>query len=238
VPRASLSYAQPDATSFGKVVKQNGSLFNKIELIELYDEAATRSNILKKFEEVIANAKLEDVFILFYAGHGTMVDEKFYFVPTESTRLYEKQDLLNTAIEASIVQQKLNEIKALKQLVVMDACQSGSSVETLAMRGAVEEKALAQLSRSAGIHILASSGSDQLSAEFASLKHGVFTYLILEALNGQADGLPADGKITIYELKAFLDDQVPELTRKLKGKPQYPHTFSRGQDFPIILNKK
>ncbi|MBS1553339.1 MAG: caspase family protein [Bacteroidetes bacterium] len=236
--KLSLSYAKPDAASFSNLVRQKATLFSKVELIELYDESATRDNILKKFDEVIANAKLEDVFILFYAGHGTMVDEKFYFVPTEATRLYEKQDLMKNAIEVSVIQQKLNAIKALKQLIVMDACQSGSSIETLAVRGAVEEKALAQLSRSAGIHVLASSGSDQFSTEFASLKHGVFTYLILEALQGQADGAPTDGKITIYELKAFLDDQVPELTRKLKGKPQYPHTFSRGQDFPIILNQK
>jgi len=236
--KLSLSYAQPDAASFSNVVRQKATLFSKVELIELYDKSATRENILKKFDEVIVNAKLEDVFILFYAGHGTMVDEKFYFVPTEATRLYEKQDLIKNAIEAAVIQQKLNAIKALKQLIVMDACQSGSSVETLAVRGAVEEKALAQLSRSAGIHVLASSGSDQFSTEFASLTHGVFTYLILEALQGQADGAPPDGKITIYELKAFLDDQVPELTRKLKGKPQYPHTFSRGQDFPLILNQK
>jgi len=236
--KLSLSYAQPDAASFSNLVRQKATLFSKVELIELYDKSATRDNILKKFDEVIANAKLEDVFILFYAGHGTMVDEKFYFVPTEATRLYEKQDLIKNAIEASIIQQKLTAIKALKQLIVMDACQSGSSIETLAVRGAVEEKALAQLSRSAGIHVLASSGSDQFSTEFASLKHGVFTYLILEALQGHADGAPTDGKITIYELKAFLDDQVPELTRKLKGKPQYPQTFSRGQDFPIILNQK
>jgi hypothetical protein len=25
------------------------------------------------------------------------------------------------------------------------------------------------------------------------------------------------------------------MTRKLKGKPQYPYTFSRGQDFPVVI---
>ncbi len=48
---------------------------------------------------------------------------------------------------------------------------------------------------------------------------------------------PKDGKVTIYELKSYLDDQVPELTRKLKGKPHYPYTFSRGQDFPIVFKQ-
>lgn len=107
----------------------------------------------------------------------------------------------------------------------------------MATRGATEEKAIAQLSRSAGIHVMASAGSEQFAAEFAELGHGIFTYLLIKGLSGEADGSPKDGKVTIYELKSFLDDQVPELTRKLKGKPQYPHTFSRGQDFPLVVEE-
>ena len=118
----------------------------------------------------------------------------------------------------------------------MDACQSGGSVELLAARGASEEKAIAQLSRSAGIHVLASAGSEQFAAEFKELGHGLFTYVLLKALEGEADGSPKDGKVTIYELKSYLDDQVPDITKKMKGKPQYPYTFSRGHDFPITID--
>jgi uncharacterized caspase-like protein len=119
----------------------------------------------------------------------------------------------------------------------MDACQSGGSVELLATRGASEEKAIAQLSRSAGIHVMASAGSEQFATEFAELGHGLFTYVLMRALQGEADGAPKDGKVTIYELKSYIDDQVPEMTRKLKGKPQYPYTFSRGQDFPVVIEE-
>jgi uncharacterized caspase-like protein len=146
--------------------------------------------------------------------------------------------LKKEAIEASVLQEKFKNIKALKQLIIMDACQSGGSVELLANRGAAEEKAIAQLSRSAGIHVMASAGSEQFAAEFAELGHGIFTYLLIKGLEGEADGSPKDGKVTIYELKSFLDDQVPELTRKLKGKPQYPYTFSRGQDFPVVIDQR
>ena len=117
----------------------------------------------------------------------------------------------------------------------MDACQSGGSVEVLAQRGAPEEKAIAQLSRSSGIHVMAAAGSEQYATEFESLGHGLFTYALLKGLSGDADGAPKDGKVTIYELKSYLDDQVPELSILYKGTPQYPHTFSRGQDFPIVI---
>jgi len=42
---------------------------------------------------------------------------------------------------------------------------------------------------------------------------------------------------TYTKLKSYIDDQVPEMTRKLKGKPQYPYTFSRGQDFPVVIEE-
>ncbi len=145
--------------------------------------------------------------------------------------------LRKNAIEASELQFYLKNIKALKQLIVMDACQSGGSIELLASRGAAEEKAIAQLSRSAGIHVMASAGSEQFATEFAELGHGLFTYVLIRGLQGEADGAPKDGKVTIYELKSYLDDQVPELTQKLKGSPQYPYTFSRGQDFPLVIKK-
>jgi len=123
-----------------------------------------------------------------------MVDDRFFFIPSESARLYDLTSLKKDAIEANALQDKFRNIKALKQLIVMDACQSGASVELLASRGAAEEKAIAQLSRSAGIHVMASAGSEQFAAEFTELGHGIFTYLLIKALQGEADGAPKDGK--------------------------------------------
>lgn len=235
-PKLALNYARPDAESFNEVMNKNGSLFKNTEVTELFDSKATKENILAKLDELAAKIQQEDVFIFYYAGHGSMVDNRFFFIPSESTRLYDLSSLQKEAIEANTLQEKLKNIKALKQLIIMDACQSGASVELLATRGAVEEKAIAQLSRSAGIHVMASAGSEQFATEFAELGHGLFTYLLIKALQGDADGAPKDGKVTIYELKSYLDDQVPEMTQKLKGKPQYPYTFSRGQDFPVVID--
>jgi uncharacterized caspase-like protein len=235
-PRMSLNYARPDADSFSKIMDEKGTnLFKSIELHTLYDEQATRGGILAKLDALAGKINPEDVFIFYYAGHGSMVDNQFYFIPTEALRLYDASALHKEAIDAGALQERFRNIKALKQLIIMDACQSGGSVELLANRGASEEKAIAQLSRSAGIHVMASAGSEQFAAEFTELGHGLFTYVLIRALQGEADGAPKDGKVTIYELKSFIDDQVPEMTRKLKGKPQYPYTFSRGQDFPVVI---
>lgn len=235
-PKLSLNYAKPDAQTFGRLMDDKATnLFKSIELHALYDKDATKEKILSTLDELKDEVHQEDVFIFYYAGHGSMVDNQFYFIPTEALRLYDAGSLSKEAIEAVVLQEKFKHIKALKQLIIMDACQSGGSVELLANRGASEEKAIAQLSRSAGIHVMASAGSEQFAAEFASLGHGLFTHVLIRALQGEADGAPKDGKVTIYELKSFIDDQVPEMTRKLKGRPQYPYTFPRGQDFPVVI---
>jgi len=235
-PTLDLNYALEDAEAFLKLVKTKGKkLFNKMEIYSLFDESATKVNMLAMLDQIAVKARPQDVFFFYYAGHGSMVEGNFYFIPTENIRLYDFDLLTNEAVNAATLQKKFANISALKQLVVLDACQSGGSTELLAVRGASEEKAMAQLSRSSGVHVLAASGSEQFATEFAELGHGLFTYVLLEALSGKADGAPKDGKVTIYELKAYIDSQVPEYSQQYKGKPQYPVTYSRGQDFPVVL---
>ncbi len=84
---------------------------------------------------------------------------------------------------------------------------------------------------------MAAAGSEQYATEVESLGHGLFTFTLLEALGGGADGAPRDGNVTVYELKAYLNDQVPELSMEHKGSTQWPYTFSIGHDFPLIRSK-
>ncbi|GAB4237780.1 MAG: hypothetical protein Tsb0034_13130 [Ekhidna sp.] len=231
-----LNYARTDADSFANQLEMQGQkIYTNVVLHQVYDQEATKENILKKIESLKDQVAANDVFIFYYAGHGSMVDDVFYLVSSNASRLYDNARIGEFGIAADELQSAMQEIRALKQLIVMDACQSGGSVEVLAQRGAPEEKAIAQLSRSSGIHVMAAAGSEQYATEFESLGHGLFTYALLNGLSGEADGAPKDGKVTIYELKSYLDDRVPELSIQYKGTPQYPHTFSRGQDFPIVI---
>ncbi len=230
-----LAYARPDAQAFASFMNAKGEkLFNRIHSYTLFDENATKVKILSAIDEISKVMKKEDVFVFFYAGHGSTEGGIFYFITSEITGLYQ-QDKLQNALRVNELQEKFRMLPALKQVVFVDACHSGSSVETLAMRGASEEKALAQLSRSSGVHVMASSESEQQSAEIKSLGHGVFTYVLLEALNGKADGAPADSKITVYEIKSYIDDQVPEVSYNLIRHKQFPSTFSMGHDFPLVM---
>ncbi len=124
--KLSLNYARSDAQSFSEVMKgSSGQLFKNVELVSLFDAEATRPRILAALDELASRVSPEDVFIFYYAGHGSMVDNRFFFIPTETSRLYDERALNKEAIEAILLQEKFRQIKALKQLIIMDACQSG-----------------------------------------------------------------------------------------------------------------
>jgi WD40 repeat protein len=235
-PVYQLNYARQDAEAFAtELKKESKDLFEKVYVHKLLDKQVTKQQIIDTLKVLQKQISYNDVFILYYAGHGSMVDGMYYFITADCARMYDVTALQQQALSATEMQQQLAMIKALKQIIIIDACQSGGSVEVLAMRGVTEEKAFAQLSRSVGIHVMAAAAGDQAAKEVGDLKHGLFTYVLLKGMSGDADGAPQDGKITVYELKSYLDDQVPEWSSKYGTKSQYPYTFSRGGDFPIIL---
>jgi uncharacterized caspase-like protein len=239
-PRHNLNYATADATSFKEAIEKGGtSIFSKTNVVFLGDAQATKEGITTELNKIKATATAKDVFIFYYAGHGVMNEKKaFYLVPHDVIQMYGQDDALaQKGLSANELQQFSKDIKAQKQLFILDACQSAGALETLvAVRGAAEEKAIAQLARSTGTHWLTASGSEQFAAEFPQLGHGTFTYVLLEALSGKADK-GGDKKITVKELDAYLQEQVPEVTTKYRGAPQYPSSYGYGNDFPIGVVK-
>jgi WD40 repeat protein len=240
-----LNYARPDAEAFvDKVADHGRNIFKSINTVPIYDENATKENIVKGFKSIIARAKPEDVFLFYYAGHGTLDEDNkdadgnapFYFVPTDVTKLYGDPELLRSkGISGAELGDYLTQIKSRKQIVLTDACHSGGIIKTgIKVRAAAnDERAIVQLARSSGVVWIASSGSKQFATEFEQLKHGVFTYALLEALDGKADN--GDRKVTVNELKIFMEERVPELTKQYGGEAQYPIGYITGNDFPISV---
>ncbi len=239
-----LNYGRPDAEAFAAGLRKHAArIFQGVHLIELYDEQATREAVEAAFDRVALQARPEDVFVFYFAGHGVMNEgtadapAEFFLVPPDVTRLYGDDDLLRKrGLSASWLRARSVKVAARKQLFVLDACQSGGAVEAFALRGAAEQKAIFQLARSAGVVVLASSGTQQLAAEVKELGHGVFTYALLQGLDGAALG-GGSGKITVKQLEAYLNDRLPELTRKYRGSAQYPASWSRGMDFPLAVTE-
>ena len=62
-------------------------------------------------------------------------------------------------------------------------------------------------------------------------QHGLFTYVLLEALSASdADG---DGQVEITELIGYVDERLPALSEAVFGYRQVPQHRSQGSVFPI-----
>lgn len=239
-PRYELNYALPDATAIKNQLEKGGAaLFESIVVKTLFEGQATKANVINAFNEMSSTVQEQDMFIFYYAGHGTMSEapaNEFYIVPQDVTQLYGNETLLKEkAISASEIKKLSMAINAQKQVFIIDACHSAGALNSAVTRGAAEEKAIGQLARSTGTFWLTAAGSEQFATEFAQLGHGVFTYSLLEALQGKDAGIISDGSLTIRELSTYIEQRVPELSAKYKGTAQYPASFSFGYDFPILI---
>ncbi|AZQ64001.1 CHAT domain-containing protein [Flammeovirga pectinis] len=234
-----LNFAVADATSFSQaIVSSSSKIFKNTYHKTILNTEATRSNIINAFDEIKSKATPNDLFIFYFAGHGAIINSSdFHLILTDVTQIYGNENITSKALTAKELQKKCAEIQAQKQLVILDACHSGEAVNSFKSRGFAEEKAITQLARSTGATLIASTTSTQFASEFSSLGHGIFTYALLEGLNGNADTVSKDGKVTVKELESYLNDILPLLTEKYRGKHQYPTSWSYGQDFPIkVIN--
>jgi WD40 repeat protein len=231
-PALNLNYAEPDARGIVDFFRrQGGGLFKSVDFRELYNEQATKEAILSKLDQ-LRSTNPQDAVIIYLAGHGENISDKWYFVPYELTYPEREQDIRAKAISSDELRGCVNAIRAQKILLLIDACKSGAVL--VAFRGFEDRKAISQLSRSTGMYVVAASAKDQFAAEVKDLGHGVFTYVLLEGLKGKA---AARGEpVTVLKLISYISDQLPVMTKKYNQEEQYPVMgSSQGMDFPLVI---
>jgi uncharacterized caspase-like protein len=86
----------------------------------------------------------------------------------------------------------------------------------------------------------------QPSYEEESLEHGLFTYNLLKALDGSADGYfkegtsspGPDGTIELAESIYYVVDEVPKMARQLGGEQQPKVSPADLWYFPLVRYRK
>ena len=232
-----LNYALADATAFkDELEKDAKSVISNIKTYFITDNEANKAGFESALNAVKQNARAQDVFVFYYAGHGVIgKDKEFYLVPNDVSDLKNVQaELESKGIPARVLQKYAIDIAAQKQLFILDACQSAGAFNEMLSAGGDQQKSIAVVSRSTGTHWMAASGAQQFANEFSQLGHGAFTYVLLEALKGSA---ASNKMITVNGLKDYLQLGVPELMKKYSGTLQYPASYGFGNDFPVELIK-
>jgi hypothetical protein len=175
-------------------------------------------------------AKKGDTVVIFFAGHGAPeVDPRGlerdglakYLIPSDA----DADDLYSTAFPMDELRTIFDRIEAERIVAFLDACYSGSAGgRTFAAKstrgGSVDDLFLERLTRSKGRAIVTASRPTEVSLELAELGHGLFTYYLVQGMQGAAD-LNKDGIVTLQELYEYLEQQVTQKSRAVGGN-QHP----------------
>ena len=172
--------------------------------------------------------------IIYLAGHGTSIADEWYFICHDVTHPEREDQVQTKGISSTEMARMIMNIPALKKALLIDSCKSGGFLQALS-RGVEDRRAIAQLARATGTHVIAASTDKQLSSEISQLGHGVFTYALLQGLRGKAEN--RERIVTVRGLIAYLEGELPGISEKYRNIPQYPVVDSRGQDFPLAVNR-
>jgi uncharacterized caspase-like protein len=229
-----LKYAVQDGQAILESVRRAGApLFGEVTVTRLFDDQVTIKGLEQAFIAIKETITPQDVFILYIAGHGVTLDGRYYFLPYDF-RYYNDEAVRKNAINQDHLQNWLADIPARKSLVLIDTCESGSfSRSMVALRGMAEKAAIAKLTRATGRATIVASTAEQPAAE-GYQGHGVFTYVLLEGLrHADKEYGNRDGYTGLFELAAYVNDQVPAITMNAFNFEQIPQVNMVGTDFPI-----
>ncbi len=224
-PRYNLKYAVADARVFAEEFKKQQEKlrrYARIEVTTLLDKQATKANILGALAALAAKAQPEDAVVVYFAGHGTAQENRFYLIPHDLGYMGERDGVnefgLNEIITHSVsdieLEQAFEKLDAGQLLMVIDACNSGQALEAEEKRrGPMNSKGLAQLAYEKGMYVLTAAQSFQAAQEASQLGHGLLTYALIEEglKRGMADTQAGDGGVLVREWLDYATGRVPEM---------------------------
>ncbi|MCP4351509.1 MAG: hypothetical protein GY795_39085 [Desulfobacterales bacterium] len=231
-----LKFAHLDAKSLARELETRGRpLFETINIKRLLNRQATAKAIEAAFEDLSEKINVNDVFVLYLAGHGMGISGRYHFIPWELP--YENaQSLISGGISHDNFQDWLKKIKALKSLIILDTCNAGMFASNRITRGQTggmaDKTAIAHFMKATGRATLAAT-SEMAQALEGHKGHGVFTYVLLEGLKSEADS-NGDNIVTVDELAKYASEEVPKITYKKWQYKQIPMSDLQGSPyFPI-----
>lgn len=221
-----LKYAANDAQEFYRYLVEVNQI-PKDQVWLLLDEEATLDKLRATLGTLLRrNAGKEDTVIIFLAGHGAAEQDvsspdgdglEKYILPFNA----DPKDLYASAMPMSEIARIFQRINSERLVFISDTCYSGASggrtIPYPGMRSNISGAFLERISQGKGRVILTASDANELSVERDDIKHGVFTYYLLEGLRGKAD-LDKDGVVTVDEVYRYVSAKVPQAT----GQGQHP----------------
>jgi WD40 repeat protein len=227
------------------------------KVVRLVGKDATREAIIGALRDIRANARPDDMVVIFLAGHGLSVDGHYYYAAGDLGQgdsevigklLQPATEAEGEAATAALFQHDglsqdtllplLQSIPASHVALFLDTCYSATAATSDAvLRRDLNATVTNRLGHATGRFVLSSafrkaqdSGGEEMD------DHGLFTAFLLRAFQGAAD-LGNSGMIDIYKLATYMHDNVLTLSTQMAKQRhddavmQEPSFYFAGNDF-------
>jgi C-terminal peptidase prc len=183
-------------------------------------EPATKAHILKVLGDVAAKARRDDLVIIGLIGQGAPLGDRTCFLSSDATF----QDRAKNAVASADVEAALKALKSQKVCAIIDVNYKGydpgkqvipdpNLIDMVRVFVGNEDKEEHTLPPGRVVMLSNNSVSQPLELE----SQGLFTKLLIDGLKGAADqdGYEPDGVVTVDEIDAYLEKEMPKLARTI-----------------------
>lgn len=213
-----LRFTTADANAIADVLKDPAiGRFPPSNVHILTDDQATTKNIKEELNWIARHAAPDDLVVIYVATHGTprTLDSAAganylvtYDTEISRTGKFNEDALYATAYPmVELANAVATRMKSLRTAVILDTCYSAGSIATGGASGdlaaaAPSDQMLAHITQGTGRIVLAASRANEQSLESPELKHGYFTWYLLQALQ------QSKGRTPLSQVFASVAQQV------------------------------
>ena len=235
-----LAYAVKDASDVANTMA-NSKSFGKIEIKKLFNQSFAPDSV-KLLKQFFAKATINDVVMVFFAGHGYLDDDLSYYFPSYFTDF---TDPKINSVAFKEFETLFKDMKPIRKLMFVDACFSGEVDEdiyemdgnenqnknkrdiriagtTFVQSTALEmsKAVFSDLRQNCGATIISSAGGTEAAFEGEKWNNGLFTHCLLDGMNNYKADENKDKKVMLSELQRFVAEEVNKLSNG-KQTPTY-----------------
>ncbi len=186
-PNASLAGCINDASAFGAIMGTHGNGDPNFA-VRLCTDVPTKGKLTELLQELFKGDS--EVALFYFSGHGFENDLGAYLVTPDAAKLDVGVSMADLLVMA-------NNSKATNKVIILDCCHSGAAGTSMITGGVTT-------SINKGVTILTASKSDEFAMEVNG--HGVFTNLLIDALQGGAADIRGD--ITPGSIYSYIDQAL------------------------------
>jgi len=212
---STVDFAEADAKGFAAAIALHGYQAHELTPSAKATKTSIESHLRREFKRL----RVDDEFIFYYAGHGFSMNGHNYITAHDT----DPNDLEGTSVRLQWIFDLIDKSECERVLLFLDSCESG--ITKLAKRrglySTMSDAELDEFFRDAEYRVCFSAcKTSESSFSSATLKHGIWTYHLVEALEGNApEALEEKSRLTARSLQDYLSREVPLTLRKTRSGP-------------------